>query len=299
MALNDIFDSMKQEGFIIKGLDQYLIKVGNTPDDSRAIDVNAPSQAGVCMRSRYYARTGAEKDGVSVSPRLQRIFDNGTGVHERLQAYLLEQGMLIMDEIPVLNNKYNIQGHTDGLLQLNKHERGILEIKSINNMGFSSLRDAKEEHKRQGLVYIYCIEERRKQLHKKYKNKASFMLSKKKRFETYAKSYQHLKGGSKFTREEKINHQCYLHDKMDNILIDLDTPITKAVFLYENKDTQDLKEFTISTQDSQSKVIMKQVLEEYADLNYYVENEELPRREGKNKSDSCCKWCNFKTECWN
>ena len=43
-------------------------------------------------------------------------------------------------------------------------EVAILEIKSINDNQFSQLRDAKEEHKRQGLIYLYCAEERRKYL---------------------------------------------------------------------------------------------------------------------------------------
>ena len=207
--------------------------------------------------------------------------------------------MLLMDEVPVHNYDYNIQGHTDGVLKLSASERGILEIKSINSNGFSALKDAKEEHRRQGLVYIFCLEERRKFLQATYKTKAAFDKSESKRMKEYAKLYQHLKDGSKFTREEKIFFQCTLHAKMDSILYDTRVPITKVVFLYENKDTQDLKEFTVSMSEASSKNILKEVLQEYEDLNDFVERGEIPPRCAKNKSDPACRWCSFKTECWN
>ena len=297
MALKAVFSAMKREGYIIKDLDLYLLGL-NATDEDRAIDVNAPSQAGTCMRARYYARTGATRDGASVDARTRRIFDNGTKTHERLQEYLKKQGMLLMDEVPVHNYEYNIQGHTDGVLKLSASERGILEIKSINSNGFSSLKDAKEEHRKQGLVYIFCLEERRKYLQSTYKTRATFDKSLSKRMKEYAKLYQHLKDGNKFTREEKIQFQCDCHATMDSILYDTRVPITKVVFLYENKDTQDLKEFTVSSLEASAKNILSEVLEEYSDLNDYVENEEVPPRCAKNKSDSACRWCSFKNNCW-
>ena len=298
MALKAVFSAMKKEGYVVRDLDLYLLSL-NAVDEDRAIDVNAPSQAGVCMRARYYARTGAPRDVASIDARTRRIFDNGTKTHERLQEYLLSQGMLLMDEVPVHNYEYNIQGHTDGVLKLSSSERGILEIKSINSNGFSALKDAKEDHRRQGLVYIFCLEERRKYLQSTYKTRAAFDKSQSKRMKEYAKLYQHLKGGSKFTREEKIEFQCQLHAKMDSILYDTRVPITKAVFLYENKDTQDLKEFTVSMSEASAKNIIKEVLQEYAELNTFVANGEIPPRCARNKSDNACRWCAFKTECWN
>lgn len=297
MALKAVFSAMKREGYVVKDLELYLLGL-NATDEDRAIDVNAPSQAGVCMRARYYARTGAPKDGASIDARTRRIFDNGTKTHERLQGYLLEQGMLLMDEVPVHNPDYNIQGHTDGVLKLSASERGILEIKSINSNGFAALKGAKEDHRKQGLIYIFCLEERRKLLQATYKTRASFDKSLPKRMKSYAQLYQHLKDGRKFTREEKIEFQCNLHAQMDSILYDTRVPITKAVFLYENKDTQDLKEFTVSSLEASSKTILAEVLEEYATLNDFVEEGEIPPRCARNKSDPACRWCNYKTECW-
>lgn len=287
---------MKKEGYIVKDLDLYLLSLNEEND--RAIDVNAPSQVGTCMRSRYYARTGAPKDSGSISPRLRRIFDNGTKTHERLQKYLLDQGMLIMDEVPVHNYRYNIQGHTDGVLKLSPAERGILEIKSINSESFANLKDAKPEHKEQGLLYAYCLEERRKYLRETYKTEEEFNSSERTRWNEYAELYQHMKDGKKRTRQQKIVFQCKLHQKMDDILYHTNIPITKTVFLYENKNTQDLKEFTVSLNSIESKNIMKDILNDFDTINKYVADKIVPPRCSNNMSASPCKWCSYKTYCW-
>lgn len=299
MSLKTMFATLKNEGLVIKPLDLYLLSLNEKEDNDRAINVNAPSSSGGCLRSRYYSRTGAIRDSNSVDPRMRRIFDNGTKTHERLQEYLLKQGILLMDEIPVHNYEYNIQGHTDGALALGDGEIGILEIKSIKEDNFKALKCAKEEHQRQGLIYIFCIEQRRLYLRKKYKNKLQFNASLKKRMVQYAALYQHLKGGKKFTREEKIAFQCSLHAKMDSILFSTEVPVTKAVFLYENKNTQELKEFVISSKEAQSSRILKEELESCAEINDYVDRHKTPPRCATKKSDPACRWCNYKTECWN
>lgn len=124
---------------MVKPLELYLLSLSAT-DSDRAINVNAPSAIGTCLRSRYYTRTNAESDPYSVDARTRRIFDNGSGVHERLQTYLKDVGILLMDEVPVLNETHNIQGHTDGILKLSDKELGVLEIKSINSKGFNELK---------------------------------------------------------------------------------------------------------------------------------------------------------------
>lgn len=297
MALKKVFNAMKREGYVVKDLDLYLLSL-NESDNDRAIDVNAPSQIGNCLRQRYYARTQATRDGNSVDARARRIFDNGTGVHERLQRYLTEQGMLLMDEIPVHNPKYNIQGHTDGLLALSRSEKAILEIKSINSNGFSQLKGAKEDHKKQGLTYIYCVEQRRKLLHELYPDFESFEADKDNLMKQYASLYQHLKGGRKHSREEKIQFQCDLHYKMDSILMNTRVPITKVVYLYENKDNQELKEYCISSREADSQVTLTEVLDDCQKLNSYVKRGITPPRCATSKTSPQCRWCAYSIECW-
>ena len=298
MSLNSIFNAMKKEGYIIKDLDLYLLSL-NGEDNDRAIDVNAPSQIGGCLRSRYYSRTQASRDTNAIDARTRRIFDNGTKTHERLQQYLEEQGMLLMDEVPVYNATYNIQGHTDGILALGAVEKGVLEIKSINSNGFSNLKTVKEEHRKQGLTYVYCLEQRRLELHEIYSSLSDFVKDKKNRYKKYASLYQHLKDGRRHTREEKIKFQCDLHDKMDSILMETRVPITKAIFLYENKDSQELKEFCVSTREAASQEVLKEILNECSYINDCIKNGIVPPRCSNSKTSSPCRFCPFTIECFN
>ena len=295
MSLSSLFNSMKQEGYVVKPLEFYLEKQANQ-DNDRAVDVNAPSQAGKCLRHNYYMRKQVETDG-TISARLQRIFDNGTYTHERLQGYLLKMFLLICDEVPILNDEYKIQGHTDGLLELSKNEVGVLEIKSINDHQYSQLKDAKEEHKKQGLIYLYCLEQRRLYLRKKYKTLGDFYDSEEERSLYFRSKYQHMKSGRKYTREEKIQNEVDLNLICDDILYRTEEPITKVIFLYENKNNQELKEFVVE-RNVTTEHILDGVLKEYKDLNEYCENNIVPPREGKNKSCQMCKWCDYVFECW-
>lgn len=295
MSLKNIFDSMKKEGLVTAPLDEYLFTKANEPND-RAINVNAPSQAGKCNRANYYMRMQYDKDG-SIDPRTQRIFDNGTYTHERLQTYLLDMELLAMDEVPLINDEYNIQGHTDGFLQLS-NEVAILEIKSINDNQFGQLKDAKEEHKKQGLIYLYCAEERRKFLHRTYKTVKEFNDSWETRYRYFEFHYQHMKSGSKYTREEKIKNEVMLNMLSDNILFYTENPITKVVFLYENKNNQELKEFVVE-RNITTEPILKEVLDDYAFLNNCVVMQEKPDRpQGATKSCQMCRWCSYKNECF-
>lgn len=294
MALKDMFNAMKKEGIITAPLDRYLFEQANRPND-RAVNVNAPSQAGKCNRANYYMRMQYQSDG-SIDPRTQRIFDNGTYTHERLQTYLLEMELLLMDEVPLINEQYNIQGHTDGFIDLGD-EVAILEIKSINDNQFTQLKDAKEEHKKQGLIYLFCAEERRQYLHTNYKTVEEFNNSFGERYSYFEKHYQHIQGGRKYTREQKITNEVRLNMLADNILFYTDKPLTKVVFLYENKNNQELKEFIVE-RSMATEPILTNVLKEYEYLNECIERGEVPQREGTSKSCTECRWCGFKNECW-
>lgn len=295
MALKDMFQAMRKEGYVTAPLDRYLYEQANKPND-RAVNVNAPSQAGKCNRANYYMRNQYDCDG-GTDPRTQRIFDNGSYTHERLQSYMIDMDLLLMDEVPLINDEYNIQGHTDGFLNLDE-EVAILEIKSINSRGFADLNDAKEEHKRQGLVYLFCAEERRLYLHDTYSTEEEFNASYDERAEYFRTRYQHMKGGRKYTREEKIQNEVDLNLLSDNILFHTEEPITKVIFLYENKDTQELKEFVLERTIS-VEPILTEVLEDYSYLNECCENKVIPPRPSNaSKAGMMCKWCNYKNTCY-
>lgn len=295
MALKAIFKTMKNEGYVVKPLEQYLLSLNSKEENDRAIDVNAPSQVSACLRARYYARTSVDKDPNSIDPRQRRIFDNGTHVHLRLQEYLTKQGLLLLDEVPIRNDEYNIQGHTDGFIKISPIEIAILEIKSMKTENFQKLRDAEPGHKQQASVYMFCAEERRKYLQETYTTREDFDKSLKERVKYYESLYQHLEDGNKYTREEKIAHQVELHKRADDILYGTPKPIKKCVILYEDKNDQSLKEFCIEWNDD----IIIPILHDFNYLNQCVKEKSIPNRCATSKSDSACRWCNYKIECWN
>ena len=294
MALKNLFNTMKKEEGLSKMIDQFLIKYNafGEDDSDRKNVTNSPSSALGCVRANFYQRQGVQKD--PIDPRVRRIFDNGHGVHDRLQGYLENMGVLLMREVPLHNKAYTIQGHTDGLMSMTKNPKvlEILEIKSINAHQFSALKEPKTEHRAQAQVYIFCAEEHRRYLQEKYKTYVEFKRSELSRRTRYRKLYLHLKDGKKYTKEEKIRHKVNQHLQMDSLLYNCVKPITKAVVLYECKNTQELKSFTIEVNDE----LMHEVLEKFALANHHWEEQTLPCRECKNKSEG--RWCNYVHHCF-
>lgn len=295
LALKKLMNTLKEEGYIIKKLDQYLLSL-DAKDEERRWDINSPSSAGACPRAIVYSRLGYERDYCAIDAKTRRVFDNGTHTHIRLQEYLINCGLLAMDEVPVFDDYYQIQGHTDGLVNISKTELGILEIKTINTDNFKKLIDAKEEHKDQAQVYMYCLENRRKFIRgicsteeelDKYLDSPEYR-------EFILAHYTHLVDGSKYSAEEKKLHRLQLHQKADRILWRAIRPINKIIFLYEDKNTQDLKEFCVKWDDDR----VADLLDKFQYINTHVANKTIPPRpEGSSKMGSC-RWCNFKGTCW-
>jgi hypothetical protein len=290
LGVKELLNSSKyNKDSITARIDNYLAT--NEEDNDRAVDVNSPSQVFKCMRSLYYARIGAESDGFT-DPRLQRIFDNGTHMHLRIQEYLTKEGSLVMDECPCIDAEANIQGHTDGILKMTEQEYAILELKSMNSILFGKLKEPKPEHIAQAMIYMYCTECRRQELVSMTEDEFKFSLDD--RVEFYRSRYQHLKAGKKHTREEKIQHNIITNLKLDNLLHTIKRPIDRIVFLYENKDNQELKEFVIEYDDD----LMCDILDFYDQVNYYVANKKVPPREGTSKSCNICRFCSYRNECY-
>lgn len=295
MGLKSIFKSIKTDnGYVTKKLDRYLLSLNGEQND-RAVNVNSPSSAGGCLRANYYKRMGYKRDG-DIKPRLRRIFDNGDYMHDRFQTYLERQGLLVMKEVPLRNDEYEIQGHTDGLMRVSNSKLVVLELKSINDRGFKMVKEGgvKEKHKSQGFVYMFTLEERRKELRAKYKDVEEFTEDVENRYDYYRSLYQHLEDGKKYSREEKIEFKADQHNKADRLLIETEVPIREVSFVYENKNDQEVKEYVLK----RDKKFLDNILEGYKELNEYVEKEELPPRCCKYKSKRPCKWCDFKIQCW-
>lgn len=287
-ALNSLFDQRKDLGIVIPAINKYLNTVSF--DNDRGHGLNSPSSVSQCIRSSFYNRKGYKRDVTHNEPRVQRIFDNGTYTHERLQDYLMKSGILLLDEAPVYNKVFQIMGHSDGILKLEKG-LGILEIKTINSNGFSNLITTKPEHIEQAHVYLYCMEELRKQLHSFDDFKEYFLKEMESFLETFVVT------GKKYTKRQKIFFQMSVWEELIELLENCNYPIDTMIFLYENKDTQELKEFIVKRDEE----IIGKILDKYRELNKYVKSGEVPPRPQEATSRGCrlCNNCLYKIECWN
>jgi len=293
MDIKHLLDNVKLNDCLTKDLDNYLTTFKEESD--RAVNVNSPSSAGGCLRANYFARTLGGNTMV-VDARLRRVFDNGTHVHLRLQKYLTDMKKLIMDEAPVINDKYQIQGHTDGIIRLSVNELALLEIKSMKESYFTKLKAVWDSHMSQASMYLYCIEQRRKDIRRKYSTLSSFNFSVQTRAKYFAKKYQHLVDGKQYTKAQKINFRVETHLKIDSLLYCTSEPINKVIFLYECKNTQKLKEFTFN----RIPTLEKEILKDYEIINDAISKGVPPKRDiERTKGCSECRYCNFQIDCFN
>ncbi len=83
--------------------------------------------------------------------RSYMVFETGTYVGVLFQNLCELAGVLESRETPVFSKRLKIVGHADGVLKLKG--RRLLEIKTINSRGFTSLVGPKEAHKQQIHAY--------------------------------------------------------------------------------------------------------------------------------------------------
>jgi CRISPR/Cas system-associated exonuclease Cas4 (RecB family) len=70
--------------------------------------------------------------------------------------YFKEMGILVDVDVDAEDEQLEIKGAADALVEIAGHER-VVEIKSINKKGFSSLRKPKRPHLFQLNAYMYCL----------------------------------------------------------------------------------------------------------------------------------------------
>jgi hypothetical protein len=138
---------------IIEAIDSYLKARSKEDRPKRCFH---PSSLHKSARELYHHYLNGD-NSQEFEPRILRVFDNGHAVHVRLQRYLKEIGVLKEVEVPIRNDDYEIQGHADGILQINGIP-GILEIKSMNAAQFYSAYAPKPEHLIQANVYMFCTD---------------------------------------------------------------------------------------------------------------------------------------------
>lgn len=281
--LKNVFNVMKKPSGVLKVVDQYLLTITNS-DPDRLVNTNSPSQALSCPRSMYYKRMAFPS--TPIDPRVLRICDNGTFMHDRWKSYMRKAKILVIDEIPMFDSEYVILGHADGLLNI-AGKLSILELKSINTDQFKRLDAPKREHVAQSLIYLYCA-------NKHYNAISKFSsIALKKHQGKYKKMFDHLQSGRKYSREEKINHEVELLKQFDEQLLKFGR-VSNVWIIYENKNDQTAKEFSV-TLDKHSN-LLKEGLDGFLEVNEAIELKVPPKRICQNKGQA--NYCSFKDVCF-
>ena len=146
--------SFTNTNFLRPAIDHYLLN--KVDDQDRKTHCFHPSSLTECPRVLYDLYVAESLESSGIDPRTKRIFDNGHGVHFRLQDYCKEVGILIDQNVNVSDDKYEICGEIDGLLEF-CDELIVLDIKSINNKNFLNLYFPPESHVVQVNIYLYCL----------------------------------------------------------------------------------------------------------------------------------------------
>jgi CRISPR/Cas system-associated exonuclease Cas4 (RecB family) len=124
-----------------------------------------------CARLLYY-RYVEEVPQDTIPPRLRRIFDTGSKIHEQLQAYLHDianhsESETFVDEVgfnelnSAMADSYDIESTTDGIWTITVPDLNLrygLEIKSMKDELFKKLNGPERYHVVQSHVYMACLD---------------------------------------------------------------------------------------------------------------------------------------------
>lgn len=143
-----------QDKWLLKTLDSYL------EGEFSPMEANKfyPSALGnPCDRYLYLAYNGFIKER-PLDAKLQRIFDNGSYLEDRMDKYFTDLGILMEREKSVKLAYPVISGRVDFILKHEVYSTIALELKSINSRGFNILKKGpKPDHEIQLQLYLNLL----------------------------------------------------------------------------------------------------------------------------------------------
>ena len=139
-----------QDEWLLKSIDSHLTK----PSQSARKGVFYPSALGsICDRYLYNCYHGLVKEE-EINATTRRIFDVGDYLGLRYEKYLSGMGILLGTEISLKCEMPPMSGRLDFLIKHPEHGETIIELKSINQRGFTALKEPKPEHIIQTQIYL-------------------------------------------------------------------------------------------------------------------------------------------------
>lgn len=313
MSLSDILGTAKklENAIFLPKLDAYLDSLNEKEWEdktSRKHDTGLhPSQISGCLRRAIFSKLGAEiittpdRKPLRVHPKSRRIFDNGSYLHERMQKYFKDMGLLlgtweckscgsVSPTRQIEEDLFENEGLTykeEGWVFYNKYKlydifKAMVPVpKSCPYCGGTHFTYAEVpiyvpeqevEGRTDGIAYLgkdYLKDIRNRNFEDFYilefKSENSF------KFQKHSSAHQvHI-------------NQAAIYSFGTGFLVD------KIAVIYEDKNTQEIKEYIVQV----TKEMQEEVLRRIKILNHSLRTKELP----KDKMKSECTYCPHKIVC--
>lgn len=232
-------------------IDTHLIKLGGGDFESKSLK---PSSYYRCMRSTFYSLMEFPKKDV-VNARSQRIFRVGNALHNDIQDLLLDMSKTSGAGVKLIPTEETPASKSGGITFIKEHNSHVIEAKFkdtryTEKYPVSAMVDGLIEF--QGIQMIF-----------EYKTcKDSIFNS------LIEPSVDYIKQGAIYS---------------------LCLGIRQVLFVYINKDTQDMKCYHVTYTDAQ----LQWVTDRLTCIEKYLLAKELPPKE----ESSSCRWCSYKTIC--
>lgn len=231
-----------------------------------------PSAAGSCSRKIVYSMMDYPKEGFD--SRVLMIFENGTYMHNRIEHLLGDTGLMIAPELSFEKKEWRISGRSDAIIHNflpHKSSNNIITLKEPiyeKDEEGNSVRDEKGNKTLLDEDIIYVGPDNDVMIVElKSISESGFNWIKKR--------------GAKDNHIKQLQLYMYL------------TGIRMGMLLYENKNTQEMKEFFIEYDEK----IAQEVVDQIIFVNKCVDENTLPPKEF-DRTDFDCRYCDFKNICW-
>jgi hypothetical protein len=285
MTLPNMADLVGNRPPLVEGvLRPFAIK--RALDNPRRYDIFHPSAWGSCLRKmayQYYNEQEhfADKKGIDVDCRMQRVFDNGHSVHERWQNYL--------DDAGILRGWWKCPNPLCGKTYGEENPIGI----------FNPLRTVPDFHCECGnnkkLRYEEVLVKSEECYNFEGHCDAVVDLSnnpqkRNNQFDVFVVDFKSMKD-EYFGELVEAKHEHVVQVHIYMWLLN----IQSAVVLYENKDNQALKECFVPRDEELIEKIKQQAIW----LRGKLQNRELPfKPAGYSRTKFPCGWCEFRSLCY-
>jgi CRISPR/Cas system-associated exonuclease Cas4 (RecB family) len=230
-----------------------------------------PSSAGKCSRAIVYQMMGYEQE--ELDPRILLIMANGDMFHYRMESLFKDTGLLIAPELAFEKPEWRISGRSDAVIRnFLPHEPSNNIIKlyqpvyQLDEKG-KPVRDERNKKIKIGEELIYEGPDN------------DVMIVELKSIS--AKGFENLERFPRVYHFKQLQLYLYL------------TGIKVGMLLYENKNTQELKEIYIPYNEE----IAKEVVDQIILVNKCIDEGTLPPKEYE-QNDFECRYCPYSHICW-